>query len=221
MNTRLSNFRSLERWLGGIGWVLVAVGIATMLVFGGRQMLAVFAATQAVPAHDAFQIRYLEHPWITAAHVVTGVAFIVFAPLQFIAALRRRHVALHRWSGRILIALGAVAGLYGLVTTAVFPVFGGVSSATAAYLFGPLFLFALAAGFVRIRQRNVPAHRAWMIRMFALGLGVATQRIVIGLLLATSDMSFVEVFGPALWTGFTVNLLAAEIWIRFARPLAR
>jgi hypothetical protein len=56
-----------------------------------------------------------------------------------------------------------------------------------------------------------------MIRTLAIALGVATQRVFIFIFMFTSGYSFDEIFGPALWLGFSINLLAAEIWINLSR----
>ena len=57
-----------------------------------------------------------------------------------------------------------------------------------------------------------------MIRAFAVGLAVATIRPIIGIFFATSWVSGLtprEFFGLAFWSGFTVQLMAAEAWIRW------
>ena len=38
----------------------------------------------------------------------------------------------------------------------------------------------LVLGFTAIRRRDIPAHRAWMIRAYALGLGAGTQAFTEG-----------------------------------------
>ena len=53
----------------------------------------------------------------------------------------------------------------------------------------------LVLGFAAIRRRDVAAHRAWMIRAYALGLGAGTQ-------------AFTEGVGGAL---FGTGVLAADL----------
>ena len=50
-----------------------------------------------------------------------------------------------------------------------------------------------------------------------MGLGVGTQRLVLLILMTTTDYSFEEVFGSGLWLGFSINLLIAEVWINMSR----
>ncbi|HEV2664897.1 MAG TPA: hypothetical protein VG324_08300, partial [Blastocatellia bacterium] len=61
----------------------------------------------------------------------------------------------------------------------------------------------------------------WMIRAFSIGLAVATIRPIIAVFFATSPLTGLtphEFFGAAFWTGFSLHLIAAEVWIRRTRP---
>jgi hypothetical protein len=95
---------------------------------------------------------------------------------------------------------------------------GGANETAATTFFAVLFLFALGKAFLHIRRREITPHREWMIRAFAIGLAVATVRPIVGLFFALSDLSPEEFFGIAFWLGFTLNLIAAEIWINYTRP---
>jgi ABC-type uncharacterized transport system YnjBCD permease subunit len=53
-----------------------------------------------------------------------------------------------------------------------------------------------------------------MIRAFAVGVGVGTIRIWIGLLLGSGLLDFHDTFAVAFWIGLSLNVLAAEWWIR-------
>ncbi|MDH3225091.1 MAG: DUF2306 domain-containing protein, partial [Gemmatimonadota bacterium] len=155
---------------------------------------------------------------VSLGHIVPGLVFLMLAPLQFVARIRRRHLAFHRRSGRLLVLTGAVSGLFALVAAAVFPAFGGTPTQLATLAFGLMFLASLWMAVLRIRQRRVKEHREWMIRVFAIALGVATIRAVIGLSQAVTGRTMVEVFGFSFWVGFGINFLIAEWWIRRTRP---
>ena len=79
------------------------------------------------------------------------------------------------------------------------------------------FLLAGGAGAITIALGQVAAHREWMIRAYAIGLGVGTIRLLVGPLLSLSGRPFHEIFGIAFWIAFALHLLVAEIWIRFTR----
>jgi hypothetical protein len=81
----------------------------------------------------------------------------------------------------------------------------------------------VAAGkaLVAIRRRQVARHREWMIRAFAIALAVSTVRIVgpsLDLLLTPAGFRLPEIFVLSLWTGWTITVGAAELWIRYTRP---
>lgn len=84
-------------------------------------------------------------------------------------------------------------------------------------LFGTIFLFALLKAHFHIRKREIAQHREWMIRAFALGLGIATFRVQLILLQSFTDYGFVEIWDTVAWFGFATNLIIAEIWINVSR----
>jgi hypothetical protein len=90
----------------------------------------------------------------------------------------RRVKRYHRWAGRPLVAIGQVAGATGLFMAWVIP-FAGWPERVILGFFGLLFLVATVRGFLRIRAGQVAAHREWMIRPFAIGLAIATDRLII------------------------------------------
>ncbi|HKW61739.1 MAG TPA: DUF2306 domain-containing protein [Candidatus Acidoferrum sp.] len=71
-------------------------------------------------------------------------------------------------------------------------------------------------------HREFAQHREWMIRGYAIGLAVATIRPIMGTFFAAALMSGhkpqpAEFFGTAFWIGFTLQTIAAEIWINYTR----
>lgn len=200
-----------------LGWALVAFSVLLLLASGTSRL----AETFAVPGPtDDFGARYSEHPLVSLGHIVPGLVFLVLAPLQFVSRIRRRRIGVHRWLGRVLVLSAAASGVFAMLSAIVFPAFGGRSTLLATLLFGTIFLWALFMAVVRIRQKRVSAHREWMIRVFALGLGVATIRGVIGLSQWMTGRGLVDVFGFSFWLGFGINLAIGEAWIRYTRPRA-
>ena len=197
------------------GWPLVALCILILIVFAVLRAVHTYGISPT-PDH-LFELRYLDHPIIAAIHMASGVAFILFAPLQFIKRVRNNNLSLHRGLGRVLVICALIAGAYGLIATIALPAFGGISSETAAWFFGLLFLFSLLRAYWCVRNKKIALHREWMIRAFAIGLGVGTQRLFLLILIPTTGYSFEAVFGSGLWLGFSLNLLIAEIWINVSR----
>jgi uncharacterized membrane protein len=197
-----------------MGWVAVVISVIMLLIFAAGR----FANMGGDPPRaDGFGIRYVQHPRLAVLHIVPGLLFLTLGALQFVPRIRQRYIRVHRRLGWVLVACAAVSGLSGLVVNFRFPAFGGVSTQAATLFFGAIFLFSLTNAIRHIRRKQVRLHREWMLRTFALAMGVASVRVFVGLFIALSRYRFEEVFGVSFWLGFSVNLLAAEIWINQTR----
>jgi len=190
-------------------WVTVSFLSLIMIVVATRRILHLSASAEL----DA---GFERHALLTLAHILPGLVFVVLGPFQFIAGLRKRRPALHRWMGRVFLADAFLIGVTALVMSPQMAI-GGALEIAATFFFGLLFLFALGRAFAAIRARRVAEHRRWMIRAYAIGLGVATVRPIVGVFFATSRITHLtphDFFGIAFWLGFIISIAAAEVWIR-------
>ena len=126
--------------------------------------------------------RFFAAPVPVVLHIFSSVIFCVLGAFQFSPGLRRRHPDWHRGAGRILVPCGLFAALAGMWMTQFFP--SGVNppaSFDGPFLYairlvaGSAMALSLCLGFAAIRRRDIPRHRAWMLRGYALGLGAGTQ----------------------------------------------
>jgi uncharacterized membrane protein len=194
---------------------LVMIGIAAVT----RRTLVLFVLPPTPPNFPE-EAGFARHSLLTMAHIIPGLLFMTLGPLQFVRTLRIRRPALHRWTGRMLLLSGVIIGATALVMSPQMAI-GGANETAATIFFAILFLFALLKAFLYIRQGKVALHREWMIRMFAIGLAVATVRPIVGVFFATRSVTRLaphDFFGIAFWLGFTIHLIAAEIWINYTRP---
>ncbi|MBV9498365.1 MAG: DUF2306 domain-containing protein [Acidobacteriaceae bacterium] len=189
-------------------------------------MLHLFAPSPApsnFPEAAAMDASFAPHRLLTMIHIIPGLLFMVLAPLQFVRRLRSRRPRLHRCMGRIVLASGLIIGSTALVMSPQMAI-GGANETVATMFFAVIFLFALVKAFVSIRTGNIALHREWMIRAFAIGLAVATIRPIVGVFFATRRLTHLtphDFFGTAFWLGFTMHLIAAEIWINYTRSQSR
>ncbi len=191
-------------------WLIVVLLSAVMIIVAARRILHLSAPTMDLDA------GFARHPTLTLAHILPGLVFIVLGPFQFMPALRKRRPVLHRWTGRIFLADAFLVGITALVMSPQMAI-GGALETTTTFVFGILFLISLALAFAAIRARRIAEHRRWMIRAYAIGLGVATVRPIVGVFFATRRLTHLsphDFFGIAFWIGFTLSLAAAEVWIR-------
>jgi uncharacterized membrane protein len=159
---------------------------------------------------------------LVLTHILPAMLFMVLGPLQFVRGLRSRYPKVHRWLGRIFLAASAVVDISGL-TLAYGKTIGGIDEKAAIALFGTFFLISLGKALWHALRREFAQHREWMIRGYAIGLAVATIRPIMGTFFAAAVMSGhapqpKEFFGTAFWIGFTLQTIAAEIWINYTRP---
>ncbi len=81
-------------------------------------------------------------------------------------------------------------------------------------LFGSAMIVSIVLGFTSIMRRDVPRHRAWMMRAYAIGLGAGTQALtlMVGVVIAgpPSELSRALLMGAA----WVINLAVAEWAIR-------
>ena len=201
-----------------LGWTAIVFSVMILLVFGS---IRVADMTRHPPPVDAFGLRYVQHPGVALLHMLPGLLFLTLAPLQFVARIRRERIGFHRGLGRILAICATISGVSAMIINFLFPAFGGISTQTATVFFGVIFLFSLAKAIFHIRRKEVGLHREWMIRTFALAMGVASIRVFIALFTILSDLGLEQVFGASFWLGFGTNMVVAEIWINMTRRVGQ
>lgn len=162
---------------------------------------------------------FAEFPGVTIMHVVLGGVFVLLAPFQFVASIRQRCLAYHRWAGRVLVLVGAIVGLTAIFMAVVIP-FSGNPERLINGSFGLIFLTCIWKAVTAIRRRDVRAHRQWMTRAMAMGLAPATMRLLFipGVMLlkpAASDVATLAMISIISFSvAFPLHLLVAEAWIR-------
>jgi uncharacterized membrane protein len=195
---------------------LIVVGVAAVarrtivLIYPGH-----LGNGSSVPA-AALDTGFARHTALTLAHILPGALFLLLAAFQFSAGIRQKHLQFHRWSGRVLVVTGMIIGTSALVMSYTMNI-GGPNETAATTLFAIVFLICLIKAYLLIRRKQVARHREWMIRAYAVGLGVATTRPIVGVFFAFRPMAPHEFFGIAFWLGFTITFLAAEAWIDYTR----
>ncbi len=214
--------------VGRIGYVVVIllalVGINSVAgrFVGTVRFLAdpsaVDVTANAPPGAEGFEERYYAHPYLTLVHLVPGFLFMVLGPIQFWPAVRNRWIRFHRFSGRVWMIAALVGVTTALLFVGVLPVFGNFSTQVVVVFASVMFLICLATGYVRIRQGRIAQHREWMIRTFAIGLGISTFRVILPfLMMPPLRATFPEAWNTVIWLGFAINIITAEVWINVTR----
>lgn len=153
-------------------------------------------------------------------HRLGGVAYIVIGLLQFSKSFRKRKPKLHRNLGKAFLLLSLALGIGGIVMSIIVPA-AGLQETVPTVLFAGLFIFFTLKAYQTARQKRFLEHREWVIRNFALGIGVATIRVYAAIFINFSPLTIEEVVITTFWLGWTTNMILAEAWIHVTRPKAR
>src|SRR5918998_1514478 len=176
------------------------------VISGSLRLIEVAGGPQLMPINP----RIDASPAPLVVHVLGAALYAILGAFQFSGRLRRRHLNWHRKAGRILVGAGlAVAGSALWMTLFYAGAPGGDLLWGIRLLVGSVMAAFLVLGFAAIRRRDIPAHRAWMIRAYALGLGAGTQAFTEGIgeaLLSTTDLSK----AISLGSGWVINAIVAE-----------
>lgn len=171
---------------------------------------------------EPYNPGFLKYPLVVHLHVILGALYLVAGTIQFMPRVRNRWPVYHRWAGRILVGVAMVVGAAALFMALAIP-FSGWSGRIGNGFFAAFFLFALTRGFLAIRRRDIVRHREWMVRAFALALGIATMRLTFVPSLAVFQVQsatepIVATLSAASFIGaFSLHLAVAEWWIRRTR----
>lgn len=146
-------------------------------------------------------------------HIFAGIFCIGTALLQFSSYILKKRKAIHVWSGRIYVTvvllLGAPTGMY----MSFFAKGTGAEKGLFMFMAIAWFWFTLK-GLTAILQKNVLAHKVWMIRSYTMALTAVTFRVYY-LTLYLMDVELTKNYEMSLWISVVGNLLAAELLIFF------
>ena len=152
---------------------------------------------------------FRDEPLAAPAHLAGGAVAMLAGALQFAATLRRRHLPVHRWLGRVYVVAVAVSGTAGFslaLTTS-----GGAPARFGFAAMALCWLLTTGMAFMRILQRDVSRHQVWMVRSYALTLAAVSLRLYLPLGLA-NGVAFESVYAVVAWLCWVPNLLLAE-WL--------
>jgi len=115
--------KSLERTGAVLVWTLVGMQMVTAMsgyVLPPEVHLAIGKVFYGAYAPEQFPVLD-SHYVVSFFHRFGGFLFMALVPLQFMPRLRARHITFHRWSGRVLVAVGVIFGVSALVMAGRFP----------------------------------------------------------------------------------------------------
>ncbi len=161
---------------------IVVITLASLGI-GAYALVAYSTRPLGTLVHPQMQAIFETHRLGIFTHIFASSVAILLGPFQFMAAVRSRWPSFHRWSGRMYLLGVLIGGLAAIYMSAF--AFGGLVSTLGFSSLGLIWLFTRFRAYATARARDFAAHRAWMIRNFALTLAAVTIRIGLGIGFAT------------------------------------
>lgn len=163
--------------------------------------------------------KFAAVPCALFLHALGGGLFGLLGPVQFAGVLRRRFGRAHRITGRVFVVAGLFMALSSLRLLWQFPDATTWLAGTARLCAGAALGGALIAALRFARARNIPRHRAWMIRAYAIGMGPAAVSLLLFPIFVVTGAPPVGVLADLLFVlSWAINLGIAEWVIRRADP---
>lgn len=192
--------------------------VMTWFAFVGGE--AIFMYVIGSPDHydPVFRHKYVGEHAVVLIHGMAGVVALVFGPLQFWTALRQRAAMLHRAIGFIYLFAVAVAALTGLPMS--LRAFGGLFGRLGFCTISVAWLVSAGLALSSARRHDFAAHRAWMLRNYALTFGAVQLRVYL-FAFQSAGIPFTTIYPYASWLAWLPNLLLAEGLIRSSRSYSK
>lgn len=143
-----------------------------------------------------------------ALHVLGGTLALFMGPFQFWSGLRRRSLAVHRWTGRLYLTgvlVGSAAGFYLAPHSRL-----GWTFAAGLIVLNFAWLLTSGMAYAAIRLRQISVHRDWMIRSYVVTFSFVIFRFLFYLPAARALGTPAEVAATFVWVSWVVPLLLTE-----------
>lgn len=197
-----------ERWaLAGL-LTLAAVPV----VAGSLRLVELGSGPVVTEANE----RFVASPLPVVVHIVSATVYLVLGAFQLAPTYRRRHLRRHRLTGRVLAPAGVAAALSGLWMAFAYaiPAPAGAALAGVRGVVGVAMVTFIVLGVRAVLRGDVPRHRAWMIRAYALAAGAGTQ-VLTGIPFVVVGVTPTEAsWAAAMTAGWAVNAVVAEVVVR-------
>lgn len=147
-------------------------------------------------------------------HVYTSIFLMIFGAFQFSNYIQKKHIKSHRISGRLYVGiLLLLSGPSGLVMS--YYANGGLVAQVSFLLLSTFWMLFTFLSLYFILKKQVIKHQKFAIRGFALTLSAISLRLFKYLLVFFFEPLPMDAYRIAAWSGWTFNLLVAEIIIYY------
>ena len=151
-------------------------------------------------------------PGIEIVHRLFGAVYLIIGLMQFSKSFRRKRPQLHRTLGKVFMVFSITGAVSGILFAILVPFAGVVVEAMPVFIFASFMIYATYRAYVHIRRGEVNQHREWIARSYAMGLGVASIRVIFLVMQYTIKADHRDILMVAFWMGWLLTLAAVELY---------
>jgi uncharacterized membrane protein len=150
---------------------------AVPLAAGALRLVQLAGGPALIPGDD----RFGRFPAALVVHILGAAVFALVG--AFVPRFRRHHRTWHRRAGRLVTGAGLAVAGSALWLTLFYEAQPGTGELlhVLRLVFASTMAASLLLGIPAIRRRDIAAHRAWMIRAYAIGQAAGTQAFTEGI----------------------------------------
>ena len=145
----------------------VAIGLAAISVL-------IFTEYPIVHHPDAYTTRLINDRFFLFPHAAAGLIAMLLGPFLFSTRFRTQHFKRHRIMGRVYVTCIAIAAPLAFYLELRTP---GAPMKFANGVMSVVWFLCTLAAFITARNRQLTAHRQWMIRSYVFTLNFLIARI--------------------------------------------
>ncbi len=155
------NLFTILFWIGVIA-LSVYFYMTNVLVYFGGYRSKLFGST------------FFNNQFWVVAHLFGGTFALLLGPMQFWKSLRTKYIRLHRISGKIYISGALITGLSALRLSLISTC---QPCRVSLFILAALVLFTTIAALYSIKNKNIKAHRQFMVRSYVTVISFVAVRI--------------------------------------------
>lgn len=215
MNQSVTGVKKVVLGFVTVSFILLGVISAGSHYLAPRPSLEDIATKFTPPGPEWFLEQlplYDTVPLTTFLHVIPAGLFMLFLGLQLSAGIRRRLPALHRVSGRFLVAIAVVFNVSGIVLSVTIP-FAGPVEILSTLMINAMFFYFLFRGITAVKNGKINEHRRFMLRMVALSFAPLTLRLLMTMVSAIPGAHMPSLFVLLTVVSVVINLFVLERYI--------
>ena len=146
----------------------ISLGLTALFVFITSEVFLI----AAYPMYHAYRLQVIADRQLLIPHTLAGIFALLIGPINFSSRIRQRHLKLHRVLGRIYVISVFIGAFSGVALASGRPGFPGTCGQAAAWV------VCTTAAFLTARNRQIPQHRQWMARSYAVTFTFVSSRVL-------------------------------------------